>query len=86
MEFTFLYTDGELPEGVTNRMSFEASTYLEALQKASDYWFGGTRVVDSDRVGMIVNLLSDDPQQIVIGTLIDYRFCPVPFRLLLSQS
>jgi hypothetical protein len=52
--------------------SFQASGFLEALQQASDYWFGGDQVFDwqKDR-NNVVTLLNSSSNGNVIGTLMD---------------
>jgi hypothetical protein len=49
--------------------SFEADTPLQALQLASDVWFGGTRVADWQPDGKKITLLSNSPSGNVIGVV-----------------
>jgi hypothetical protein len=75
--YTFARRTHNLPEGIDSKRTFEAESYREALQMASDYWFNGVRVTDThvDNNG-VVTLLSRAPGQQgwggnVIGTLMD---------------
>jgi hypothetical protein len=68
----------KLPEGIQARRSFEAGSYGEALQLASDYWFSGLPVGDThtDANGVITLLERGTSQGWggnVIGTLIDWN-------------
>jgi hypothetical protein len=53
-------------------MVCSANSFMEALQIASDYWFGGEKVFDwqKDR-NNVVTLLSSSSNGNVIGTLMD---------------
>ncbi len=72
MKYTFLRRTNDLPDGVDRKRSFDATSYIEALQSASDYWFMGARVIDYVNDGLVVTLLSNAPSGNVIGTLMDY--------------
>lgn len=70
MKYTFKRRTSNLPDDVEMQKSFAADDALEALQSASDYWFGGARVsrwlVNGDGV---ITLLSNADSGNVIGTL-----------------
>jgi hypothetical protein len=76
--YTFVRRTHDLPDGISGRKTFEAPTYNQALQMASDYWFNGASVTDSTRDSNgVVTLLTRAPGQRgwggnVIGTLMDY--------------
>jgi hypothetical protein len=75
--FTFARRTHDLPDGIDGRRIFAAPSRMEALQQASDYWFGGATVGDTlvDSSGVITVLGPTPPGQVwggnVIGTLIE---------------
>jgi hypothetical protein len=72
MQYTFRRRTFNLPDGVDYKKTFEAQDRLSALQSASDYWFGGSRVVDwLTGQGGVTALLSDSSSANVIGTIIE---------------
>lgn len=46
MKYTFVRRTTDLPEGIDRKKSFEAATYIEALQQSSEYWFNNKTVID----------------------------------------
>ena len=71
---TFARRTHDLPEGIEGKHTFQAGSYWEALQMASDYWFGGARVGDSmtDQNGVVTLMEAGTSQGWggnVIGTL-----------------
>ena len=76
-QFTFSRRTTNLPDDVDFSRTFEANSYKEALQMASDYWFNGAKVGDSltDKNGVITLLEAGTAQGWggnVIGTLMNY--------------
>lgn len=75
--FTFARRTHDLPDGIDGKRTFEAASYREALQMASDYWFGGQRITDTHVDGNgVIALLTRAPGQQgwggnVIGTLME---------------
>jgi len=66
--YQFIRRTLNLPEGIERSKSFEAEDYLSALQSASDYWFGRSKVADyQGSQNNVVTLL--DPEGDAIGTL-----------------
>jgi len=76
--YTFARRTHDLPDGIDGKKTFEAPTYNQALQMASDYWFHGQDVTDSTRDSNgVITLLSAAPGQQgwggnVIGTLMEW--------------
>ena len=77
--YTFARRTSDLPDGIDWKRTFEAPTYNQALQMASDYWFGGQDVTDSHRDSNgVITLLTPAPGQKgwggnVIGTVMDWN-------------
>ena len=74
--FTFARRTHDLPDGIDGKRTFEAASYREALQMASDYWFNGAKVGDTltDSNGVITLTESGTGQGWggnVIGTLME---------------
>lgn len=77
MQFKFSRRTNNLPDDVDKIRAFQANSYHDALQAASDYWFGGARVGDTyrDSNGVITLCDADTKNSLsggnVIGTLFD---------------
>jgi hypothetical protein len=76
--FTFARRTLDLPDGIDGKRTFEADSYNEALQMASDYWFHGAKVGDTlvDSNGVVTLLEKGTATQTswggnVIGTLMN---------------
>jgi len=74
--YTFTRRTHVLPDGIDGTRTFEATSYREALQMASDYWFNGSTVGDTlvDSNGVITLLEQGTATETawggnVIGTL-----------------
>lgn len=72
-QFTFQRRTNSMPDGISRRNTFEAEDIHEALQMASDYWFGGEDV--SDYIvcpsTSVITLRSNNPGGNVIGTVME---------------
>ncbi len=72
MKYAFKRRTYDLPEGIEAKKTFDANSYMEALQQASNYWFDGKKVTDIQRDSSdVITLLSNRQSSNVIGTLMD---------------
>ena len=77
MQFKFSRRTTNLPDAVDRIRTFHASSYHDALQAASDYWFSGAKVGDTyrDNNGVITLCDADTKTSLsggnVLGTLFD---------------
>lgn len=70
MNYQFTRRTTDLPDGIERTKTFEADSFIESLQMASDYWFNQQKVADwqGDKNG-VITLLSASQSGNVIGTL-----------------
>ena len=73
MLYKFARRTNNLPDGIDRARTFESDQIIDALQQASDYWFGGRKVDNWLRdKNNVTTLLCGSGEGNVIGTLMNY--------------
>lgn len=72
MLYEFARRTNDLPDGIDRFKTFKSERVIDALQQASDYWFGGRKVCRWRRAkSNVITLLCDSEPGNFIGTLMD---------------